>query len=70
MNWVKYIWIVFLIIAYLIWTIKCIIDFIEDKRSCWKLSFYIEQGASWFTWLMIHLAVIFIFSFAWFISGQ
>ncbi len=39
MNWFKYIWIVFLIIAYLIWTIKCIIDFIEDKRSMWKLSY-------------------------------
>lgn len=69
MNWFKYIWIVFLIIAYLIWTIKCIIDFIVDKRSAWKLSFYIENGASWFTWLIIHLAVIFIFSLSWFVFG-
>ena len=69
MNWFKYIWIVFLIIAYLFWTIKCIIDFIGDKRSMWKLSFYIEQGASWFIWLVIHIVVIFIFSFVWFIHG-
>lgn len=61
-NWFGFLWIGVLIIAYLIWTIKCIRDFINDCKSCWKLSFLFVSGASWAHWIVIHVAVLFIWS--------
>ena len=67
MKWFGYVWVAILVIMWLIWTIKCVIDLIRDIRSIWKLSFYIENGASWFIWAIIHICVIFVFSLIWFI---
>ena len=60
MKWFSYVWIGMLIAAYLYWTIKCIRDFISDRKSCWKLSFLFEDGASWAMWIIVHAAVLFI----------
>lgn len=60
MKLFSYAWIGMLIIAYLIWTIKCIVDFIRDCRGCWKLSFLFEAGVSWACWIVIHAVVLFI----------
>ena len=60
MKMFGYAWIGILIIVYLIWTIKCIVDFIRDCRSCWKLSFLFEIGASWAVWIILHVTVLFI----------
>lgn len=57
-----FVWIGILTIAYLIWTVKCIIDFINDRKSCWKLSFLFVNGASWAYWIVIHIVVLFISS--------
>lgn len=67
MQWFGYIWIVILVIAWLIWTIKCIVDFVKDLRSNWRLSFYIENGASWAVWALLHIIFIFAGSFVYFI---
>ena len=60
MKWFGFVWVGMIIIAYLIWTIRCIIDFIRDCRGCWKLSFLFENGASWAVWIILHGAVLFI----------
>lgn len=62
MKWFGFVWIGVLIIAYLIWTVKCIIDFINDCKSCWKLSFLFANGASWAHWIVIHVTVLLISS--------
>ena len=60
MNWFGYVWIVALALAYVLWTIKCVKDFIDDVRSVWKLSVLFDEGASWGHWIVIHVIVIFI----------
>jgi len=60
MKWFGFIWIGMLIILYLIWTIKCIVDFISDVKGSWKLSFLFQIGASWAHWIVIHVCVLFI----------
>lgn len=65
MQWFGYIWIVILVMAWLIWTIKCVIDFIRDVRSNWKLTYLIEEGASWAVWAVLHILFIFIGSLAY-----
>ena len=67
MKWFGYIWIVALILAYVIWTIKCVRDFIDDVRSVWKLSFLFEEGASWGYWIIIHGIVLIAVSLAYFL---
>lgn len=64
-----YVWIVILVLAYIIWTIKSIIDFIVDLRSPWKLSVCFELGHIWAWWIMIHGALILIGSFICFLFG-
>ena len=71
MRWFGYVWIAILIIGifmkWLIWTIKCIKDFITDFRSKGVLVFAFEKESSWLIWILVHIGVIFIFSFIWFI---
>lgn len=67
MNWFGYVWIVALVLAYVIWTIKCIRDFIDDVHSGWNLSFLFEEGASWGWWILIHGIVLIAGSIAYFL---
>lgn len=67
MQWIGYIWIVILVIAWLIWTIKCVVDFISDIRSNLRLIYIIEDWPSWEIWLVLHIIFIFICSLAYFI---
>ncbi len=67
MNWFGYVWIVVLALAYLLWTIKCVRDFIDDVRGVWKLSFLFKQGTSWSWWIVIHGMVIIAVSIAYFL---
>jgi len=67
MNWFGYVWIVALALAYVLWTIKCVRDFIDDVRSAWKLSFLFNEGASWSYWIVIHVIVIIIGSIIYFL---
>lgn len=68
MNWFGYVWIVVLVIAYVIWTIKSIIDFISDAKGIWKLSFiFSECNRSWVWWIYIHAIAILSSSLAYFL---
>lgn len=67
MSWIGYIWIAMLIIVWLIWTIKCVIDLIDDIKSSWDLLFCIETESSWVIWVIVHLIVLFVFSLTHFI---
>lgn len=68
MNWFGYVWIAFLVIAYMIWTIKSIIDFISDVKGILKLSFiFSECDRSWVWWISIHAIVILAGSLACFL---
>ena len=67
MSWIGYIWIAMLIIAWLIWTIKCVIDLIDDIKSSWDLLFCIETESSWVIWVIVHLIVLFVFSLTYFL---
>lgn len=67
MNWFGYVWIVALVIAYVLWTIKCVRDFINDARSIWSLSALFKEGASWSWWIIIHIIVIVAASLAYFL---
>jgi hypothetical protein len=67
MRWIGYIWIVILVIAWLIWTIKCVVDFIRDVRLNVKLYYLLEDGPSWLIWVILHAIFIFIGSLTYFI---
>lgn len=67
MKWFGYVWIAILIIMWLVWTIKCIKDFITDLRSRRGLKNAAGEEPSWLIWALVHIGVIFIFSFIWFI---
>lgn len=68
MKWFGYVWIAALVIAYVIWTIKSIIDFISDVKGIWKLSFiFTECDRSWVWWIGIHAIVILAGSLAYFL---
>ena len=66
MHWFGYVWIVILALAYVIWTIKCVRDFIDDFRGIWPLSAYFN-GSSWGWWIVIHLIVLIASSLAYFL---
>ena len=66
MNWFGYVWIGILIIAYIIWTVKCVWDFITDAKGFWKLSFCFKNGASWAWWIMLHIIGLLISSVFYF----
>ena len=66
MKWFGYVWIAILIIMWLIWTIKCIKDFIADFSFKGGLNFALDREPSWIIWVVVHIGVIFIFSFIWF----
>ena len=67
MSWFKYVWIVALVLAYIIWTIKCVVDFISDIRSSWRLSYLFNEGdTTWGAWIIIHIAVLFFGSLVYF----
>ena len=67
MSWFKYVWVGFLVLAYIIWTIKCVIDFISDVRSVWRLSYLLKEcDTTWGAWIIIHLAVVFLGSLSYF----
>lgn len=67
MKWFGYVWIAILIIMWLVWTIKCIKDFIADFRSRGGLNSALDLEPSWLIWVIFHIGLIFVFSFAWFI---
>lgn len=67
MNWFGYVWIGALVLAYVLWTIKCIRDFVNDVRGFWKLSFLFNEGSSWSWWIVLHAAVIIAGSLAYFL---
>lgn len=68
MNWFGYVWIVVLALAYVIWTIKSIVDFISDVKGIWKLSFILSEGdRSWVWWIGIHAIIILAGSLAYFL---
>lgn len=67
MNWFGYVWIVALALAYVLWTIKCVRDFINDVHSVWKLSVLFENGTSWGYWIIIHGIIIVAVSLAYFL---
>lgn len=67
MNWFGYVWIIVLVLAYVIWTIKCIKDFISDVRGAWKLSTVFKAGASWGYWIVIHAIILIASSLAYFL---
>lgn len=63
MKWFGCVWIAILIIMWLVWTIKCIKDFIADFRSAYGLKIAAMSEPSWLIWIIVHIGVIFIFSF-------
>ena len=67
MKWFGYVWIAFLLIAYVLWTIKCVKDFVDDVRSIWSLSALFEAGTSWGWWIVIHGIAIIAGSLAYFL---
>ena len=67
MSWFGYVWVVILGIAWLIWTIKCVIDFIRDIRGRWKLTLLFQEGASWAVWAILNIIFIFIGSLVYMI---
>ena len=68
MQWFGFIWIVIIVILWLIWTIKCVVDFISDVRSNLKLIYIIEDWPSWLVYIIVHTITIFIVSLIHFIS--
>jgi len=67
MNWFGYVWVVALVLSYMIWTIKCIIDFIRALRGPWKMSVLFEEGVSWGYWILLHGGFILLGSFLYFL---
>jgi hypothetical protein len=55
------------VLAYVLWTIKCVKDFIDDVHSDWKLWFLFEAGTSWSWWIIIHAIAILSGSLAYFL---
>lgn len=75
MQWFGYIWIVILVILWLIWTIKCVVDFIGDVRYVQRIKYsgiklidLIEDWPSWLVYIIVHTISIFIVSLIYFIS--
>ena len=69
MNWFGFIWIGILIIAYIIWTVKCVWDFIDDvKWLGWSDLFTWCSSDSWKWWLVIHLLILFVSSIVYFFN--
>jgi len=73
MKWFGYVWIAILVIMWLVWTIKCIKDFITDYRyfrARGGLDSALELETSWIIWIAVHVGVIFISSLIWFIYSM
>lgn len=74
MDWFKYIWLVFTIIAYVIWTIRAINNAVKYiKKRGFKYGFkYAMIYNDWFeTWFIIHMVIligIILASFIYFIA--
>ena len=69
MNWFGFIWIGMLAIVYIILTVKCVWDFIDDVRLLgWSDLFTWCSSDSWKWWLVIHLLVLFVSSIVYFFN--
>ena len=68
MTWFKYIWVGILALGYIIWTVKCVVDFIDDVRGRYNLSYLFIEGETWWgAWIAIHIAVLFLGSLVYFL---
>lgn len=65
----KYIWIVMLIIAYVIWFIASLKDFIKTAKQI-KIKYIFDSLEEYTTvFIILHLALLFGYSLAIFIEG-
>lgn len=60
---IKYIWIVMLVVLWLAWTIRAIVDgvqWFEHRNDCGFV--YDDYGVWALVWIIAHLVVLFIYS--------
>ena len=68
----KYLWLVPLVILYIIWTIKAVkalIRLIVDRRKYGKVSYLSDDYSALFVWVIVHMILMFVASFVYFIAG-
>lgn len=70
MKWFGYVWIAITILIWLVWTIKCVKDFISDFRSRGGLKNAVGREPSWLVWVLVNTSCIFLFSLFWFLFNS
>lgn len=69
----KYLWILPIAFAYIVWTVlavKALKLFLEDHKKYKDVSFWDNDYAVFYSWVIVHMVLIFCASFAYFISGE
>lgn len=69
----KYLWILPIAFVYIAWTVmavKAFILFLNDRKKYKDLSFWDNDYAVCYSWVIVHMILIFCASFAYFISGE
>ena len=69
----KYLWILPLAFVYIVWTvlaIKALRLFLNDRKKYKDLSFWDDDYAAFYSWVIVHMVLMFCGSLAYFIMVE